>query len=74
MAKDFKVYGAKDGVLLETTPSYNSVEMFQSEIDSFLDCIRTGEKLPSHIDTVILSSRIIQGIYDSSELNREIVF
>lgn len=72
--KGFKVYGAKDGVLLETTPSYNSVEMFQSEIDSFLNCIRTGEKLPSHIDTVILSSRIIQGIYDSSELNREIVF
>lgn len=72
--KDFKVYGAKDGVLLETTPTFKSVEMFQNEIDSFLSCIRTGEKLPSHIDTVILSSRIIQGIYDSSELNREIVF
>ncbi|MDF2644846.1 MAG: oxidoreductase [Paenibacillus sp.] len=72
--KGFKVYGAKDGVLVETTPSYKSDEMFQSEIDSFLDCIRTGEKLSSHIDTVILSSRIIQGIYDSSELNREIVF
>lgn len=72
--KSFKVYGAKDGVLLETTPTFKSVEMFQSEIDSFLDCIRTGEKLSSHIDTVILSSRIIQGIYDSSELNREIVF
>lgn len=72
--KGFKVYGAKDGVLVETTPTYKSVEMFQSEIDSFLDCIRTGEKLSSHIDTVILSSRIIQGIYDSSELNREIVF
>lgn len=72
--KGFKVYGATDGALLETTPSFKSVEMFQDEIDSFLDCIRTGEKLPSHIDTVILSSRIIQGIYDSSELNREIVF
>lgn len=72
--KDFRVYGSKDGVLLETTPSFKSVEMFQNEIDSFLDCIRTGEKLSSHIDTVILSSQIIQGIYDSSDLNREIVF
>ncbi|GGF61666.1 oxidoreductase [Paenibacillus albidus] len=72
--KGFKVYGAKDGVLLETTPTYKSDEMFQDEIDSFLECIRTGEKLASHIDTVILSSRIIQGIYDSSELNREIVY
>jgi len=71
---DFKVYGAKDGILLETSPSFKSVDMFQNEIDSFLDCIRTGEKLPSHIDTVILSSRIIQGIYDSSELKREIAF
>ncbi|TYP78992.1 Gfo/Idh/MocA family protein [Paenibacillus methanolicus] len=72
--KGFKVFGAKDGVLLETTPAFKSLEMFQNEIDSFLDCIRTGEKLPSHIDTVILSSRIIQGIYDSSDSNREIVF
>lgn len=72
--KDFKVYGAKDGVLMETTPSFNSVDMFQNEIDSFLESIRTGEKLSSHIDTVILSSQIIQGIYDSSELNKEIAF
>ncbi|NOU65404.1 gfo/Idh/MocA family oxidoreductase [Paenibacillus sp. LMG 31461] len=72
--KGFKVYNAKDGVLLETTPSTRPVDMFQCEIDAFLDCIRTGEKLPSHIDTVILSSQIIQGIYDSSDLNREIAF
>lgn len=71
--KAFKVYSAKDGVLLETTPTFKSSNMFQNEIDAFLDCIRTGEKLPSHIDTVILSSQIIQGIYDSSDLKREIV-
>ncbi|WP_172251390.1 Gfo/Idh/MocA family protein [Saccharibacillus deserti] len=72
--KGFVVYGAKDGVLLETTPTFKSEEMFQTEIDSFLDCIRSGRKLASHIDTVILSSQIIQGIYDSSEQNKEVVF
>jgi predicted dehydrogenase len=72
--KDFKIYSAKDGVLTETTPAFRSAEMFQHEIDAFLKCIRTGEKQPNHIDTVILSSRIIQGIYDSSDSNREIVF
>ncbi|MBD2847121.1 Gfo/Idh/MocA family oxidoreductase [Paenibacillus sp. IB182496] len=71
---DFKVYGAKDGVLLETAPSFRSVDMFQEEIDRFVACIRSGEKLPSHIDTVILSSQIIQGIYDSSESKKEILF
>jgi len=71
---NFKVYSAKDGMLLETSPSFRSVDMFQAEIDGFLSCIRTGEKLPSHIDTVILSSKIIQGIYDSSDAKREISY
>ncbi|WP_274362191.1 Gfo/Idh/MocA family protein [Paenibacillus thermotolerans] len=69
---DFKLYSAKNGALLETTPTYNSSNMFHNEIDGFLNCIRTGEKLPSHIDTVILSSKIMQAIYDSSESGKEI--
>jgi len=71
---DFKVYGAHNGALLETTPKFKSDNMFQNEIDGFLSCIRTGEKLPSHIDTVILSSKIIQAIYDSSDSGAEISF
>ena len=72
--KDFKIYSAKNGALLETTPKYNSVDMFQNEIDSFLRCIRTGEKLPSHIDTNIITAKIIQAIYDSSDKGAEISF
>jgi predicted dehydrogenase len=71
---DFKVYSSKNGTLLETAPKFKMGNMFQNEIDSFINCIRTGEKLPSHIDTVILSSKIIQAIYDSSEANSEISF
>lgn len=69
---DFKVYSSKSGALLETSADYTSVDMFQNEIDSFLRCIHTGEKLPSHIDTVIHSARIIQAIYDSSEQRAEV--
>ena len=47
--------------------------MFQTEIDSFVRCIRTGEKLPSHIDTVLKTAKILQAIYDSAEQHREIV-
>lgn len=72
--KDFKLYSAKNGALLETTPKFNQTDMFQNEIDSFLSGIRTGEKSPAHIDTVILSSQIIQAIYDSSERGGEISF
>ena len=45
---------------------------FENEIDAYLRCIRTGEKLPSHIDTVIITAKIMQAIYDSSDEHREI--
>ncbi|RJE88752.1 gfo/Idh/MocA family oxidoreductase [Paenibacillus sp. 1011MAR3C5] len=71
---DFKLYSAQNGALLETIPQFKEGNHFQNEIDSFIACIRTGEKLPSHIDTVILSSKMIQAIYDSSDNGREISF
>jgi len=71
---DFKMYSAKNGALLEITPQYRSVDMFQAEIDSFLTCIRTGEKTPANIDTVLITAKMIQAIYDSSESGKEIQF
>lgn len=70
--KEFTLYSAKDGILLETKPKYNLGDMFQNEIDSFIKCIQTGEKLPAHIDSAIITSRILQAIYDSSDSGQEI--
>jgi predicted dehydrogenase len=69
---NFTVYGTKDGKLWQETPEYASVNMFQNEIDSFVRCVRTGEKLPSHIDNVVITARMMQAVYDSSEQNKEI--
>ena len=71
--KDFKVYTAENGALVDYTPKFKATDMFQNEIDAFIDCIKTGKKLPSHIDTVIITARIMQAIYDSAEAHREIV-
>jgi len=71
--QDFKIYGASNGALIESTPKFRTSDMFQNEIDAFLRSIRTGEKLPSHIDAAILTSRIIQAIYDSSEQRKEMI-
>jgi len=71
--KDFVIYTAKDGALIESSPKYKSADMYQTEIDAFLNAVRTGEKLPAHIDTVIVTSRIMQALYDSSKQGREIV-
>jgi predicted dehydrogenase len=71
--KEFKVYTAENGALVEYQPVFKATDMFQNEIDAFIDCIKTGKKLPSHIDTVIITARIMQAIYDSAESHREIV-
>lgn len=71
--KEFKVYTAEHGALVEYQPAYRSTPMFENEINAFLDCIRTGEKLASHIDTAILTARMMQAIYDSAQQHREIV-
>ena len=70
----FSIYTSKDGVLYEVNPDYKMDNMFQKEIDAFVDCIRSGEKLTAHIDTVLITAKIMQAMYDSSEAHREINF
>ncbi len=71
---DFTVYTTRDGKLFEYKPEFEDTNHFQNEINAFVKCVRTEERLPSHIDRNILTSRIMQGIYDSSETGKEIVY
>jgi len=70
--KDFTFYTAEYGALSKYKPEFRSENMFESEINAFIDCVETGEKLPSHIDTVIVTAKMMQAIYDSSEQHAEI--
>ena len=70
---DFTLYSTKNGMLTTTKTAYPASNHFENEINSFVDCVRSGEKLPSHIDTNILTSRLMQAMYDSAEIHREIV-
>jgi len=69
---DFTLYTTKDGKLVQETPALTDHNAYQEEIDQFLKCIKTGEKLPSHIDTAIITARIMQAIYDSATSRKEI--
>ncbi|MCI9225324.1 MAG: Gfo/Idh/MocA family oxidoreductase [Acutalibacter sp.] len=69
---DFTVYTVENGALIEYTPKFNMRNHFQNEIDAFIDCVKTGKKLPSHIDTVIITAQMMQAIYDSAEQHHEI--
>lgn len=70
---EFTVYTTSCGSLVDFKPKFKGQPMFQQEIDKFIECIRTGEKLPSHIDTVIKTAEMMQAMYDSSEQGKEIV-
>ena len=55
-------------------PEVHAKDRWNGEIDEFVKCVRTGEKIRSHIDYAVLTSKIMQGVYDSSENHREVVF
>ena len=44
----------------------------RNEIDAFIRCVQKREKLPSHIETVIITAQIMQAIYDSAEQHAEV--
>ena len=69
---DFTMYSTKNGMLTTTTTKYPTKNHFENEINAFVDCVRSGKKLPSHIDTNILTSKLMQALYDSAESHREI--
>ena len=69
---DFTLYSTKGDALTETKFSAPGSNHFQNEIDAFVDCIKTGKKLPSHIDYNILTSAMMEAIYKSASEHKEI--
>lgn len=70
--EDFVVYTTENNALVSYTPKFNMRNHFQNEIDAFIDCVKTGKKLPSHIDTAIITTEMMQTLYDSAEQHKEI--
>lgn len=69
---DFTVYTAEMGGLVSYKPVFKATNHFQNEIDAFVRCIETGEKLPSHIDTAVITAQLMQAIYDSADKHEEV--
>lgn len=69
---DFTVYTFEHGSLVEYRPVFKTNDMYHNEINAFVDSIQTGKKLASHIDTAIITSQIMQAVYDSAQAHKEI--
>lgn len=65
-AKDFVMYSTMNGMLTKTTfemrEGMGFKPMFTNEINAFVDCIENGNKLPSHIDTNIITAEMLDAI------------
>ena len=70
----FSEYKVASKTFISEEAKFDRGDMFLNEIQSFIHSVKTGEKIQSHIDYAILTSKIMQGIYDSSDSGKEIVF
>lgn len=69
----FTLYSAEHGALVKYTPEFEMTDMFENEINAFVDYVQTGKEMPSRIETVAITARLMQAVYDSAAQHREIV-
>jgi len=66
----FEIY---DGETLETIqPEYDIPQMHFVEDKAFIESLYTGEKTRSHIDNVLESAKLLDALYQSAEIRKEI--
>lgn len=70
---DFKVYSSKNGVLYEITPSFTKSDMFYDEIDDFLKSSMGNLKSRANIDHVMITSEVMEAVYNSAKLKKEVI-
>jgi predicted dehydrogenase len=68
----FKIYSAKNGVLYTTEPAFTTSDMFYDEIDSFIRTSSENTKNRANIDSVIITSEVMEAIYKSAKLGKEV--
>ena len=69
----FRVFGTADGKLTEETVDVTKSNMFQNEIDAFIENAKHPETmLPSHVSVNIKTQRLMDALYRSAEEHREV--
>ena len=66
------IYGETDGYLSDNVIHPGSKDMFYEEIDHFIKCLREGKKPCSDIHQAVQMQRILDGIYKSAKLGKEV--
>ncbi len=68
----FTLYTEQNGMLMKTVPTFNKNYMHRDEVLDFVECVRSHTRNRNDISNAILTSKIMQAVYDSSDAHREI--
>lgn len=73
--RPFEIYHDQEGHMVKTTPALTEVDphgQFRAEIADFARAIQNGQPSPIPPEEVLLTNLVMQGIYDSAAVGREI--
>lgn len=68
----FLIYDEVEGYLMDSSPVVEPQDMFYNEVRHFLDCIKQGQEPIATLADGIAVQRILNGIYESARLGREV--
>lgn len=71
---DFTLYSTKNGMLTKTEFQFTDRNMYQNEIDAFIQAVQGGENdNRASIDINILTQNIMEAIYKSAKEHKEVI-
>ena len=62
-----RIYGETEGILTDTLPVIPKSDMFQEEINHFIECVRENKETGTRKEEIMAVTRIINSIYKSAE-------
>lgn len=66
------IYGEEENYLLDSEPVVEEENAFDNEISHFIDCIREGKQPIASAEDGYFVQKMLNGIYDSAKLGKEI--
>ena len=68
-----KIYGEEEGFLVDMNPIVKEENSFSNEIRHFVDCIKEGKEPMVPIEDGVTIQKILNGIYESAKLGKEVL-
>ncbi len=66
------IYGELNGVVTDTTAEFPSVNVYQAEIEHFVNCVKNNSQPITTPEEIITVIKIIQNIYKSAETGKPV--